>query len=416
MHHAHALAHAGESQARVVARPRGVEAAAVVAHRELQALAVRATAARSPRSRERGARRCSALPARRGTGTATLRAGSASGTSRASTSTRSAPWRATRSHSALSASTSPRSSSTEGCRRYDSACTSSREPHQVLAQWAHAFGRRGRMLHAAGVDGEARQPLREVVVQLAREVPALVLVRGDQAPAQIDGFVFRPAARLAAEQRGDEGGLEQHDRRPRHDQQPVLLPQRRRPEAHFGAGRQPRLGDAPAARARASRTPAPASSITMPRSAAASAFQHAPRDCPAVIARPAQFRTSGPPTMPSPSWLSNMPNTGAFADAAHRGQRPLVLVGHAVRVHQKNLIEHRGVGRQRGHALAQLLRASGRAARQLDAARQRGKLAPASPSPRTARAARCPGRPRACRSSGSSSRMLAAIAEKSICR
>ena len=51
--------------------------------------------------------------------------GTALGTPCASTSTRTSPLCATRSHSARSASTSPRSSSTDGCSRYDIACTSS---------------------------------------------------------------------------------------------------------------------------------------------------------------------------------------------------------------------------------------------------------------------------------------------------
>ena len=61
------------------------------------------------------------------------------------------------------------------------------EAHEPLANRLHRLGvraaRRGQ-LGAADVDGQHGEPLRHVVVQLAREQRALLLLGPDQAPAQ----------------------------------------------------------------------------------------------------------------------------------------------------------------------------------------------------------------------------------------
>ena len=98
--------------------------------------------------------------------------------------------------------------------------------HQVAAHGATTLARpRPRLLHAAGIDGEARKPLREVVVQLAREVLALVLVRRQQAAAQVQRVVLlAPPPRALEEERSDEGGLNRTIAAPQ-DQRPVLFPE-----------------------------------------------------------------------------------------------------------------------------------------------------------------------------------------------
>ena len=69
------------------------------------------------------------------------------------------------------------------------------EAYELLANRAHHVGlccvRRGE-LGAADVDRQHGQPLRHVVVQLAREQRALVLVGADQAPAQVAQRLLGP--------------------------------------------------------------------------------------------------------------------------------------------------------------------------------------------------------------------------------
>ena len=57
--------------------------------------------------------------------------------------------------------------------------------YQVLAQLAQAFGCVGSTFHASGVDSEPRKPLRQVVMQFACEVSALVFVRGQQTAGEL---------------------------------------------------------------------------------------------------------------------------------------------------------------------------------------------------------------------------------------
>ena len=67
------------------------------------------------------------------------------------------------------------------------------EAHEPLADRLHRLGlrpvRRGE-LGAADVDRQHGEPLRHVVVQLAREQRALLLVGPDQAPAQVAQLVL----------------------------------------------------------------------------------------------------------------------------------------------------------------------------------------------------------------------------------
>ena len=67
------------------------------------------------------------------------------------------------------------------------------EAHEPLANRSHRRGlrpvRRGE-LGAADVDRQHGEPLRHVVVQLAREQRALLLVGPDQAPAQVAQLVL----------------------------------------------------------------------------------------------------------------------------------------------------------------------------------------------------------------------------------
>ena len=61
-------------------------------------------------------------------------------------------------------------------------------------------------LESAGVDREPREALREVVVQFARKVAALVFVRGEQSPAEASRLLFGIAApRTLEQQRGNRG-------------------------------------------------------------------------------------------------------------------------------------------------------------------------------------------------------------------
>ena len=186
------------------------------------------------------------------------------------------PWRATRSHSARSASTSPRSSSTEGCRRYDSACTSSLRRTRSLRIVRTRRPPRA-ALEPAGVDGEAREALRQVVVQLAREAAALVLVRGEQAAAQADGLLFgTPAPRALEQQRRDQAGLQQHDRR-------------RPPESAAGAAPTARAaGSAPRRRAAAATRECPSAASS--RQSKAGALGSGARDSRRALCLPQHAR------------------------------------------------------------------------------------------------------------------------------
>jgi hypothetical protein len=121
------------------------------------------------------------------------------------------------------------------------------QAHEVLAQRVHALGRGGSVLHAPGVDRGPRETLAEIVVQLAREAPALVFVRSEKAAAEIDRLLLgAPPPRMLQKKRADQRRLEQDDCGTRQDHRPVLLPERRRLEAHLRASREARLRDAPA--------------------------------------------------------------------------------------------------------------------------------------------------------------------------
>ena len=54
--------------------------------------------------------------------------------------------------------------------------------HQILAHLRRVGGHAA--LELAGIDGQPCHALREVIVQFAREAPALVFVCGEQAAAQ----------------------------------------------------------------------------------------------------------------------------------------------------------------------------------------------------------------------------------------
>ena len=146
-------------------------------------------AARRPRcARRRDGPRCSTPPARRGTGRALRPAGWRAIPGRDVRESFSTPWRPMRSHSARSASTRPRSSSTDGCSWYASEWTSSlrRASPSRTARSVSAGAPTGAAISAAAhVDRQHGEPLRQVVVQLAREERALLLVRADEPLAQI---------------------------------------------------------------------------------------------------------------------------------------------------------------------------------------------------------------------------------------
>ena len=160
--------------------------------------AVRRPAA-SPRSRPcerwRDEPRFSAPPAPRETGTARRHAGPTRGFRRASPSTEMDSCRVTRSISALSASARPEVFQHRRMQPVGQGVDVLAQPHQAFPYLAHGLaspsGAGIQPLDSSGVDRQASEALRHVVVELAREPRPLFLVGVDQPPAQLAGGLLR---------------------------------------------------------------------------------------------------------------------------------------------------------------------------------------------------------------------------------
>ena len=177
-------------------------------------------------------------------------------------------------------------------------------------------------LELARVDGQPCQPLREVVVQFARQAAALVFVRGEQPAAQPKRLLFgTPAARALDKERSDQAACSSTIDAPA-ESGSGAAPRARRPEAHLGARRQPGLRNSPArelapveasAAARAIGTSTLSPVRFDPVSMRAASF--------AVTAPMLRESTSGPPTMPLPSWSVKMPRPARSTTPGWRGAR-----------------------------------------------------------------------------------------------
>ena len=195
----HPLAHAGEAEAPSVSVARPVESDAVVADGEEQAAVERTQIeGRGPRTGmadDVGQRLLGHAEETEGRVPAETAAGSGASLAERSMRVR----RPSRSHSAPSASARPSSSRTDGWSWYAREWTSSLKVHEALAHGAHrvGLGAGGRGdLRLADVDRQDRQPLGQVVVQLAGEECALLLLGLDQAPTQVAQRVFALAQGL----------------------------------------------------------------------------------------------------------------------------------------------------------------------------------------------------------------------------